>query len=215
MHVVIAEEETLLRQGLQQIMQQFGFDVDAAVTDTEQVERAVNRHHPNIVISDIRMPPTHTDEGLREALHIRAAYPQTAVMVLSQDVQRRDARELLDGHPGGVGYLLQQRIADVDTFCADVSRVAAGGTALDPVVVAVMVARSRLTDGGVGRLAPRQREVLSLMAEGRGIAWIASQLRLGEHAVEQHTADICEALGLPAGDDHQQRVFAVIRYLAG
>jgi DNA-binding NarL/FixJ family response regulator len=211
---VIAEDEALLRQGLTFMLREAGFDVEAAVADADELEQKVSECVPDIVITDIRMPPTYTDEGMIAALRIRAAYPQTAVMVLSQYVQRRYARLLLDSQTGGVGYLLKQRIADTDTFCADLRRIAAGETALDPEVVAVMVDRARLSENGVGQLTARQQEVLTLMAEGRSNAWIASHLSLSEKAIVQHTSNIYETLGIPVDEDDHRRVLAVIRYLA-
>lgn len=214
MRVVIGEDETLLRQGLALVLEQGGFDVVAAVPDAVQLLEAVDRHNPDLVVTDIRMPPTLTDEGLVAALRIRSAHPETAVVVLSQYVQRRYAVELLTDRPAKVGYLLKQRISDVDTFCADLRRVAAGGTALDPDVVGVMVKRARLADGDVARLTPRQQEVMALMAEGRSNAWIASRLVVTEKAVVQHSSRIYDALGLPVDADDHRRVLAVIRYLA-
>ncbi|WP_022885664.1 response regulator [Glaciibacter superstes] len=214
MRVVIGEDEALLRQGLALVLEQGGFDVVAAVPDAVQLLEAVDRHNPDLVVTDIRMPPTLTDEGLVAALRIRSAHPDTAVVVLSQYVQRRYAVELLTDRPAKVGYLLKQRISDVDTFCADLRRVAAGGTALDPDVVGVMVKRARLADGDVARLTPRQQEVMALMAEGRSNGWIASRLVVTEKAVVQHASRIYDALGLPVDADDHRRVLAVIRYLA-
>lgn len=214
MRVVIGEDETLLRQGLALVLEQGGFDVVAAVPDAVQLLEAVDHHNPDLVVTDIRMPPTLTDEGLVAALRIRSAHPDTAVVVLSQYVQRRYAVELLTDRPAKVGYLLKQRISDVDTFCADLRRVADGGTALDPDVVGVMVKRARLADGDVARLTARQQEVLALMAEGRSNAWIASRLVVTEKAVVQHSSRIYDALGLPVDADDHRRVLAVIRYLA-
>jgi DNA-binding NarL/FixJ family response regulator len=212
--VVIGEDEALLRQGLTLVLEQDGFEVDAAVPDAVALEEAVARFRPDLVITDIRMPPTHTDEGLVAALRIRSTYPDTAVVVLSQYVQRRYAIELLTDRPAKVGYLLKQRISDVDTFCADLRRVVAGGTALDPDVVAVMLARAQRADGAVARLTPRQREVLALMAEGRSNAWIAGRLVLSEKAVVQHASRIYDVLGLSLDADDHRRVLAVIRYLS-
>ena len=214
MRVVIGEDETLLRQGLMLVLEQGGFDVVAAVPDATQLLDAVARHHPDLVVTDIRMPPTRTDEGLVAALRIRSEHPDTAIVVLSQYVQRRYAVELLTDRPAKVGYLLKQRIADVDAFCADLRRVARGGTALDPEVVGVMVKRARLAQDDLARLTPRQQEVLALMAEGRSNAWIASRLVVTEKAVVQHSSRIYEALGLPVAVDDHRRVLAVIRYLA-
>ncbi|MEO8907509.1 MAG: response regulator transcription factor [Microbacteriaceae bacterium] len=214
MRVVIAEDEALLRQGLTLMLREGGFDVEAAVADADELEQVVTEYNPEIVITDIRMPPTYTDEGMVAALHIRATHPQTAVMVLSQYVQRRYARQLLGPQTGGIGYLLKQRVTDADTFCSDLRRIAAGETVLDPEVVAVMMDRARLSDGGVGKLTSRQREVLTLMAEGRSNAWIAAHLFLSEKAIVQHTSNIYETLGLPVDADDHRRVLAVIRYLA-
>ncbi|AZS37449.1 Transcriptional regulatory protein DegU [Microbacterium lemovicicum] len=214
MRIVIGEDEVLLREGLAHVLDTDGFDVVASVGTAAQLEREVARHVPDLVITDIRMPPTYTDEGLVAALRIRRAHPTMAVVVLSQHVQRRYATDLLESQTGGVGYLLKQRIADVQTFTSDVRRVADGGTALDPEVVAVMVTRASRLSGAVGGLTPRQLEVLGLMAEGRSNAAIAAQLVLSEKAVVQHTSNIYDALGLPVDADDHRRVLAVIRYLA-
>ncbi|MFF2053226.1 response regulator [Leifsonia sp. NPDC058194] len=213
MRVVIGEDEALLRHGLQLVLEQGGFDVVATAADAGALEAAVAQQRPDLVVTDIRMPPTHTDEGLVAAIRIRSAHPGTAVMVLSQHVQRSYAVELLAERSGKVGYLLKQRIADVDTFLDDLRRVAAGGTALDPDVVAVMVARASRSDSAVGSLTPRQQEVLGLVAEGRSNAWIAAELVLTEKAVVQHTSRIYDALGLPVDSDAHRRVLAVLRYL--
>lgn len=215
MRVVLGEDEVLLREGLGHVLEGDGVEVLAAVGTATQLEREVARHRPDLVITDIRMPPSYTDEGLLAALRIRHAHPGIGVVVLSQHVQRRYAIELLDQDGGGFGYLLKQRIADVKTFTADLRRVAQGGTALDPEVVSVMVARASRGDGAVGSLTPRQREVLSLMAEGRSNAGIAGQLFLTEKAVVQHTSNIYDALGLPIDADDHRRVLAVLQYLAG
>lgn len=214
MRVVIAEDEVLLREGLSRILEGDGVTVLAAVGTAEQLEREVDRHRPDLAITDIRMPPTHTDEGLVAALRIRQAHPGVGVVVLSQHVQRRYATELLGQDRGGFGYLLKQRIADVRTFTDSLRRVAEGGTALDPEVVSMMVARASRGDRAIGRLTPRQREVLALMAEGRSNAAIAAQLFLTTKAVVQHTSNIYDALELPNDADDHRRVLAVIRYLA-
>lgn len=212
MRVVIGEDEVLLREGVAHILASDGFEVLASVSDAVQLEREVNRYVPDLVVTDIRMPPTYTDEGLEAALRIRQAHPSIGVVVVSQHVQRRYATELLDGG-GGFGYLLKQRIADVRTFTSDIRRVAGGGTALDPEVVSVLVARASRGASAVGRLTPRQLEVLGLMAEGRSNAAIAAQLVLSEKAIVQHTSNIYDALGLPLDADDHRRVLAVIRYL--
>ncbi len=214
MRVVIAEDETLLRHGLRLLLEQGGFDVVATVGDATALERAVDEHRPQLVVTDIRMPPTHTDEGLAAAVRIRRRCPRTAVMVLSQYVQRRHAEQLLNPQTGGVGYLLKQRITDVDTFLGDLRRVVAGGTALDPEIVAVLVARARRVHSDIRNLTPRQQEVLSLVAEGHSNAQIAAQLFLSEKAVVQHTSRIYDVLGIAPDAHHHRRVLAVIRYLS-
>jgi DNA-binding NarL/FixJ family response regulator len=213
--VVIAEDELLLREGLTHLLEADGIEVLAAVGTAIELEAAVARLAPDLVITDIRMPPTHTDEGLQAAVRIRRAHPGTAVVVLSQHVQRRYAGELLGPGEGGVGYLLKQRIADVRTFTADLRRVRAGGTALDPEVVAVLLTRAAKAGGpAVGALTPRQLEVLGLMAEGRSNAHIAARLGTSEKAVVQHTSKIYDAFGLPVDADDHRRVLAVIRFLS-
>lgn len=213
MRVVIGEDEVLLRRGLELVLNGGGFDVVDAVGDAHALEESVADHRPDLVVTDIRMPPTFTDEGLIAAARIRAQFPGTAVVVLSQHVQRRYAVELLSDRAGGVGYLLKQRIADVDTFLEDLREVATGGTAIDPDVVAMMVARARLSDAAVGRLTARQQEVLALVAEGRSNVSIAARLFVTEKAVVQHTSRIYDALSLPVDSDAHRRVLAVLRYL--
>lgn len=212
MRIVIAEDETLLRQGLTLVLAEGGMDVVTAVGDPDALLDAVVDYDPDLVITDIRMPPTHTDEGLRAALRIRET-SGTPVVVLSQYVQRRYAIELLSGDAAGVGYLLKQRIADISTFLHDLRRIAAGGTVLDPEVVDLMLARAEHAHEPVRRLTRRQKEVLALMAEGRSNAAIASSLVLSEKAVVQHTSNIYDVLGLPRTNDDHRRVLAVIRYL--
>jgi DNA-binding NarL/FixJ family response regulator len=214
MRVILGEDEVLLREGLRRLLDGDGFEVVAVAGDAASLLREVGLQLPELVVTDIRMPPTHTDEGLIAALRIRESYPTIPVVVLSQHVQRRYATELLDQNSGGFGYLLKQRIADVATFTADLRRVAAGGTALDPEVVSVLVTRASHAGGAVGSLTARQREVLSLMAEGRSNARIAAELFLSEKAVVQHTSHIYAALGLPVDGDDHRRVLAVIRFLA-
>jgi len=213
MRVIIAEDEALLREGLIHVLENDGFEVVAAVGTASAWEEEIARLEPALAITDIRMPPTHTDEGLLAAVRMRRRYPEMGVVVLSQHVQRRYATELMGARPGGAGYLLKQRIADVRTFTVDLRRVAAGGTALDPEVVEVMVARAGRLDGAVGALTPRQLEVLALMAQGRSNAGIAASLVLTEKAVVQHTSRIYDALGLPLDADDHRRVLAVVRYL--
>lgn len=169
---------------------------------------------PDLVITDIRMPPTFTDEGLVAALEIRRSRPSTAVLVLSQFVHQQYALELLENNPAGVGYLLKQRVGDLATFRADIDRICAGGTVIDPEVVAAMLVRAE-RGRGMGRLTPRQREVLGLMAAGRSNSSIAQQLFITEKAVVQHASGIYDTLGLPVSPDDHRRVLAVLRYLQG
>jgi len=212
--VVIGEDEALLREGLVLMLERAGFDVVDVVADATALIDAALSHRPDVVLSDIRMPPTHTDDGLRAALAIRAAHPGMPVMLISQYVQRRYALELASDDPTGIGYLLKQRITDVRTFCEDLRTVGAGGTVLDPEVVAAMMDRS--TRGrAVDRLTPRQREVLAAIAQGQSNAAIARSLSITEKAVVQHTSHIYDELDLPISEESHRRVLAVLRYLAG
>ena len=214
MRVVIGEDEALLRTGLTHVMQAAGLDVVAAVGDADELVRSAEEHVPDIVVTDIRMPPDHKDAGLRAAMDIRRERPEIAVLVLSQHLQRAYAVELLGDRPSGVGYLLKQRIADIDTFTDDLRRIAAGGTVLDPEVVSLMVAHARGHHEALDRLTPRQQQVLALMSEGRTNASIARTLSITERAVVQHTSHIYDELGLALSDDDHRRVLAVIRYLS-
>ena len=214
MRVVIGEDEALLREGLVLMLERAGFDVVDVVADATALIDSARSHRPDVVLSDIRMPPTHTDDGLRAALAIRAAHPGMPVMLISQYVQRRYALELASDDPAGIGYLLKQRITDVRTFCEDLRTVGAGGTVLDPEVVAAMMVRS--TRGrAVDRLTPRQREVLAAIAQGQSNAAIARSLSITEKAVVQHTSHIYDELDLPISEESHRRVLAVLRYLAG
>jgi len=213
MHIVICEDEALIRRGLELLLREGGHDVVAAVPDAEQLVAAVDELHPALVITDIRLPPTHTDEGLAAALALRRSHPELAVVVLSQYVHRHYARDLLATGDGGVGYLLKQRIADVEVFLDDLDRVGSGGTALDPEVISVMVGRATHTAKAVQDLTPRQRDVLALIAEGHSNASIAGRLHLSEKAVVQHSSRIYDALGLAPSTDSHRRVQAVLRYL--
>jgi DNA-binding NarL/FixJ family response regulator len=212
--VVIGEDEALLRTGLAHVLQAAGFDVVAAVADAHELVRSAGEHVPDIVVTDIRMPPDHKDAGLRAAMEIRREHPGIAVLVLSQHLQRAYAVELLGDRSSGVGYLLKQRIADVDTFTEDLRRIAAGGIVLDPEVVSLMVARARGHHDALDRLTPRQQQVLALMSEGRTNASIARTLSITERAVVQHTSHIYDELDLALSDDDHRRVLAVIRYLS-
>jgi DNA-binding NarL/FixJ family response regulator len=211
LRVVIAEDSVLLREGITRLLEEAGHRVVAAEGDGESFLRAVDAHRPEVVVVDVRMPPTFTDEGLRAALVVRDRWPDTGVLVLSQWVEERYATELISGRPHGVGYLLKDRVADVAEFLDALRRVAEGGSALDPEVVAQLLARSRHP---IDDLTPREREVISLMAEGRSNAAIAEQLVVGGGAVEKHINNIFTKLGLAAGDDRgNRRVLAVLRYL--
>jgi len=212
MRVVIAEDSVLLREGLSRLLAESGFDVVAAVPDGETALRAVEEHRPDVVVFDVRMPPTFTDEGLRAALVVRSQWPDVAVLVFSQYVEERYATELLAGETRGVGYLLKDRVADVVEFVAALRRVAEGGTVLDPEVVAQLLARSRRAHP-LDALTAREQEVLALMAEGRSNAAIASQLVVGEGAIEKHVSSIFTRLDLLPADTDHRRVLAVLRYL--
>jgi DNA-binding NarL/FixJ family response regulator len=212
MRVVIAEDSVLLREGLSRLLIEAGSDVVAAVGDGESALRVVDEHRPDIAILDVRMPPTHTDEGLRAALVIRRQWPDVAVLVFSQYVEERYALELLAGDTRGVGYLLKDRVADVVEFVDALRRVAAGGTVLDPEVVAQLLARSRRSHP-LDKLTSRERDVLALMAEGRSNAAIAAALVVSDGAVEKHVSSIFTKLGLLPADTDHRRVLAVLQYL--
>ncbi|HEX6525188.1 MAG TPA: response regulator transcription factor [Streptosporangiaceae bacterium] len=212
MRIVIAEDAALFRAGLARLLEDEGHEVCDAVSDGEALLAAVASHRPDVVIADIRMPPTWTDEGLRAALELRRIHPGTAVLVLSQYIETRYAGSLLYENAAGVGYLLKDRVADVTEFIDAVTRVAAGGTALDRDVVGQLLAASRHT-GGLDPLTPRERDVLALMAEGRSNAGIAAALVLTPGTVEKHVASIFGKLGLPASENDNRRVLAVLRHL--
>jgi DNA-binding NarL/FixJ family response regulator len=209
MRVIVAEDSVLLRQGLVLLLTESGHEV-VACADAEELLRAVAADQPDVAVVDVRMPPTFTDEGLRAALIVRDRWPDVGVLVLSQWVEERYATELIAGRPTGVGYLLKDRVADVSDFLEALSRVADGGSALDPEVVAQLLARSR---SPLEALTRREREVLALMAEGRTNSAIAGTLVVGAGAVEKHIANIFSKLGLAPGDRDHRRVLAVLRYL--
>ncbi len=212
--VVIADDSVLLREGLSRLLEESGFEVAGQAGDAEDLLRKVGAHRPDVAVVDVRMPPTHTDEGLRAAHKIRAEHPDTAVLVLSQYVEEAYALELLSESTERTGYLLKDRVADVDTFTDAVRRVAGGGSALDPEVVQNLVGR-KSGDTPIERLTAREREVLELMAEGRSNAAIAEAFVVSERAVEKHVTSIFGKLGLaPAPADHR-RVLAVLAYLRG
>jgi DNA-binding NarL/FixJ family response regulator len=210
MRVVIAEDSVLLQAGLAKILGAYGIEVAAAVGDAESLLAAVAEHEPDAVIADVRMPPTHTDEGIRAALVIRSQWPRVAVLVLSQYVEERYAADLLSANTSSVGYLLKDRVADVAEFVAALRRVAAGGTALDPEVVAQLLLRRKT--GPTGRLTPRERDVLALMAEGRSNSDIATALVVSDSAVAKHINSIFTKLGLSPADG-DRRVLAVLHFL--
>jgi len=212
MRVVIAEDAAVFREGLARLLEDRGHQVCAAVADGDQLLAAVAMYRPDVAVVDIRMPPTHTDEGLRAALRLRADHPGTGVLVFSQYIETRYAARLLQGNAAGVGYLLKDRVADVAEFTEALARVAAGGTALDPEVVGQLLGAGRHARGLAG-LTPREREVLSLMAEGRSNAGIADLLVISAGVVEKHVASIFAKLGLPPAEGDNRRVLAVLRYL--
>jgi DNA-binding NarL/FixJ family response regulator len=212
MRIVIAEDAAILRDGLAQLLTDRGHDVVATVRDGEALRAAVAEHVPDVAVVDVRMPPSFTDEGLRAAIAIRRERPGVGVLVFSQWIETRYAAELLATSSAGVGYLLKDRVADVGEFLDALTRVAAGGTALDPEVVTQLFGASRRGDA-LGVLTPREREVLGLMAEGRSNAAIARRLVVTERAVEKHVANIFTKLDLPPSDEDHRRVLAVLRYL--
>ncbi|MEV5504987.1 response regulator [Streptomyces orinoci] len=211
MRAVIAEDSVLLRVGLVKVLEAAGFEVAAETGDSQGLLTAVEEHRPDLVVSDVRMPPGFADEGVRAALLIRRQWPDTAVLLLSQFVEERYATDLLTGDTRGVGYLLKQRVADVEEFIEVLRRVAAGGTALDPQVVSQLLVR-RHSDP-LERLTAREREVLELMAEGRSNAGIAERLVVSESAVAKHINSILAKLDLPKADADHRRVLAVLRFL--
>ncbi|EYT81302.1 MULTISPECIES: response regulator [unclassified Streptomyces] len=211
MRAVIAEDSVLLRIGVVKVLEMAGFEVCAEVDDAEALLTAVEEHRPDIAVVDVRMPPGFTDEGVRAALVVRRQWPDTSVLLLSQYVEERYAADLLATNTSGVGYLLKQRVADVDEFADAVRRVASGGTALDPQVVAQLLVR-RHSDP-LDRLTPRERDVLALMAGGRSNSGIAAELVVSESAVAKHINSIFTKLDLPKADADHRRVLAVLRFL--
>jgi DNA-binding NarL/FixJ family response regulator len=216
MRIVIAEDSVVLRAGLVEILADRGHEIAAAVGDADALRAAVAAHRPDVTVVDVRMPPTHTDEGLRAAIALRRDYPGLGVLVFSQYVETRYAAELLGvrsgGGAAGVGYLLKDRVVNISEFFDALTRVAAGGTALDPEVVTQLVGASSHVSA-IATLTGREREVLGLMAEGRSNSAIARSLVISERAVEKHVGSIFTRLDLPPSDADHRRVLAVLRYL--
>ncbi|MBW8793569.1 MAG: response regulator transcription factor [Streptomyces sp.] len=212
MRVVLAEDLFLLRDGLVRLLEAYGFEIAAAVESGPELDRALAESAPDVAVVDVRLPPTHTDEGLQCALRARRERPGLPVLVLSQHVEQLYARELLADGTGGVGYLLKDRVFDAEQFVDAVRRVAAGGTAMDPQVIQQLLSR-RADDRPLGGLTPRELEVLELMAQGRSNAAIAAQLVVTERAIAKHTSNIFTKLGLEVSDDDNRRVLAVLAYL--
>lgn len=210
MQIVIAEDAVIVRDGLAQLLATRGHEVVAGVASPEALREAVRRYDPEVAIVDIRMPPTHTDEGLRAAVELRRDHPCLGILLFSQYIETRYASRLLADSPAGVGYLLKERVADIDVFVDALERVAAGGTALDPEVISRLL---KAGHGGLDALTPRETKVLALMAEGRTNAAIARTLAVSERAVEKHVSGIFTKLGLPPSTDDHRRVLAVLRFL--
>ncbi|GAA5189602.1 response regulator transcription factor [Rugosimonospora acidiphila] len=212
MRVTLAEDSTLLREGLVRLLAEEGHEVVAAVADGSALLAAVDADRPDVAVIDVRMPPTHTDEGLRAALEIRRRWPSVGVLVLSQYVERRYATELLSSDPTGVGYLLKDRVAQVGEFLDAISRVGDGGAAFDPEVVRQLISRTSHHDP-LNRLTAREREVLARMAQGHTNAGIAGQLHVSQSAVEKHVNAIFDKLDLTHTTGYSRRVLAVLRYI--
>jgi DNA-binding NarL/FixJ family response regulator len=215
MRIVIAEDSAVMRAGLAEILADSGHEVVAAVGNADDLLAAVAGHQPDAAVVDVRMPPSYTDEGVRAAIAIRRTDPKVGVLVFSQYIETRYTADLLSASPGGaagVGYLLKDRVADVDEFVEALSRVAAGGTALDPEVVTQLMGASR-RDDGLSTLTTRERDVLALMAEGRSNTAIAQILVVSDRSVEKHVGNIFSKLGLAPSDADHRRVLAVLRYL--
>jgi DNA-binding NarL/FixJ family response regulator len=212
LRVLLAEDLFLLRDGLVRMLEAFDFEVLAAVETGPELTRAFEELEPDVAVVDVRLPPSHTDEGLQCALAARRARPGLPVLVLSQHVEQLYARELLADGNGGIGYLLKDRVFDAEQFVDAVRRVAGGGTAMDPQVISQLLSR-RAQDRPIGQLTPREKEVMELMAQGRSNAAIAAQLFVTERAVAKHTSNIFAKLDLPVSDDDNRRVLAVLAYL--
>jgi DNA-binding NarL/FixJ family response regulator len=212
LRVIVAEDSVLLREGVVRLLQEAGHEVVAQAGDPEELMRKVRAHKPDLAVVDVRMPPTQTDEGLRAAKEIRSELPECGVLVLSSYVEPTYAQELLADNAEGLGYLLKDRVSDLEDFAEAVARVGSGGSALDPEVVSQLMGRTR-DDDPLEELTPREREVLGLMAEGRSNGAIAEQLVVTERAVEKHVTSIFSKLGLTASNEDHRRVLAVLRFL--
>jgi DNA-binding NarL/FixJ family response regulator len=213
--VVVGEDETLLREGLVLLLSRAGFEVVAAVGDAVALVSAAVKHTPDVIVSDIRMPPTHRDDGLRAGLALRARLPGTGLVILSQHLSRRYAIELLDSGPAGVGYLWKQRISDAEQFAADLRTVGAGGTVLDPDLAAEAVDRADQVHDAMATLTRRQREVLELLARGLSNSAIAAALFITEKSVVEHVSNVYDTLEIAPNRDEHRRVLAVLRFLSG
>jgi len=211
--VAVADDAVLLREGLARLLEEAGFEVVGLAADADELLALIDRAKPDVAVVDIRMPPTHTDEGLRAAKAIRERWPAIGILVLSQHVNARYALELLSAGTDGVGYLLKERVSDLDELSSSVQRVGNGGSVLDPAVVGQLVGRPRQGDNPLEHLTDREREVLALMAEGRSNRAIAEQLFVTEHTVEKHVKSIFGTLRLPPSPDDHRRVLAVVTYL--
>lgn len=212
LRVVVADDSVLLREGLVRILGEAGFDVVAQAGDGEDLMRKVRAHKPDLAVVDVRMPPSNTDEGIRAAREIRTGMPEVGVLVLSQYVEETYARELLADDASGVGYLLKDRIGDLDVLVDALRRINSGGSVLDPEVVSLIIGRRRVHDP-LEQLTPRELEVLALMAEGRSNSGIAAELVVTERAVEKHVTGIFGKLDLPAGTEDHRRILAVLTFL--
>jgi DNA-binding NarL/FixJ family response regulator len=210
--VVVAEDSLLFREGLVRVLEEAGIEVVAQAADATGLHQEVEAHQPDLAIVDVRMPPSHSDEGLRAAIALRARYPSLGVLVLTHHVESYQAMRLLAGDPAGVGYLLKDRVTDLEEFTRAVTRVGSGGSAIDPEVVAVLLDRRRRRDP-LAELTAREREVLALMAEGRSNQAIRETLAISPKTVEAHVASILSKLGLPPAPDDHRRVLAVLTYL--
>ena len=213
MRVVIADDAVILREGLARLLEEAGFTIVGLASDAEELFDILQKSRADVAIVDIRMPPTHTDEGLRAAREIRSRWPETGILVLSQHVQPAYAVELLSAGTAGIGYLLKDRVSKLDELAASIRRVGEGGSVLDPTVVEQLVEQRRRRDDPLDRLTDREREVLAQMAEGRSNRAIAERLYISEHTVEKHVRNIFTTLRLPASAEDHRRVLAVVTFL--